>query len=88
MARKLAEDWPDRLQGEPVVLGVDEMGAYSMRLRMLQRTAPQQQFPVRRELLLRVKEAFDREGIEIPIQEMRLHQEPSSKDHPHPKKKS
>ena len=70
------------------MLGVEELGPYSLRLRMLQRTAPQQQFSVRRELLLRVKEAFAREGIEIPIQEMRLNQDKASLEPAHPKKKN
>jgi small-conductance mechanosensitive channel len=71
-ANTLRRDWPDRVLENAQVLGVERVGPYSADLRLLLRTAPQQQFPVRRELLLRIIEAFRRNGIEIPVQMTRL----------------
>lgn len=71
-ARQMRAEMPDVVTDEPQVLGLDDFGEYAIRLRLLLRTAPQQQFPVRRELLLRLREAFQREGIEIPYQQIRV----------------
>jgi small-conductance mechanosensitive channel len=65
-AQKLLADWPDKVAEPPEVLGLDQLGESSLVVRMMVRTFPLMQFPVRRELLLRIKERFDREGIEIP----------------------
>lgn len=65
-ARKLLVDWPDKVAEPPEVLGLDQLGESSLVVRMMVRTFPLMQFPVRRELLLRIKERFDKEGIEIP----------------------
>ncbi len=65
-ARKLLADWPDKVAEPPEVLGLDQLGESSLVVRMMVRTFPLMQFPVRRELLLRIKERFDKEGIEIP----------------------
>ncbi|MBI3927509.1 MAG: mechanosensitive ion channel family protein [Armatimonadetes bacterium] len=66
-AEKLAGEWSDRIPDPPVVLGVDELGDFGPCLRLLLRTAPLSQWEVRRELNRRVKDRFDREGIEIPV---------------------
>jgi len=71
-ANQLRQDWPDRVLEEAQVLGVESVGAYCVELRMLLRTAPQMQFAVRRELLLRIIEAFRQQKIEIPAQFTRL----------------
>ncbi|MBT9583074.1 mechanosensitive ion channel family protein [bacterium] len=71
-ANGLRLDWPDKVLDAAQILGVERIGPYSADLRLLLRTAPQQQFSVRRELLLRVIEAFRRDGIEIPVQMTRL----------------
>ncbi|MHB1162118.1 MAG: mechanosensitive ion channel family protein [Chloroflexota bacterium] len=50
----------------PEVLGVEALGQYQVTLRMLVKTLPSKQWTVARALRVRVKKAFDREGIEIP----------------------
>jgi small conductance mechanosensitive channel len=71
-ANGLRQDWPDRVLSKAEVLGIESIGAYFVELRMLLRTAPQQQFPVRRELLLRALERFAQAGVEIPVPVQRL----------------
>ncbi len=66
-AMQLYSDWPDRVLAEPNMLGVDAFEGSSIVLRMLLRTTPGDQWLVGRELRLRIKQAFDREGIEIPF---------------------
>jgi small-conductance mechanosensitive channel len=71
-ANQLRRDWPEHVLDAPQVLGVEKIAAYGVELRILLRTAPQQQFQVRRELLLRIIETFRLENIEIPLQHLRL----------------
>lgn len=71
-ANQLRREMPDRITDAPEMLGVEAIGAQGIELRMLLRTAPQQQFPVKRELLLRIIETFRLESIEIPLQQLRL----------------
>jgi small conductance mechanosensitive channel len=66
-ARQLAEEWPDRILAEPEMLGADSYNASDITLRMLVRTTPGDQWPVARELRVRIKEAFDAAGITIPF---------------------
>ena len=49
------------------VLGVESFGDSAVHLRMLVKTQPLTQWEVARELRKRLKEAFDREGIVIPL---------------------
>jgi small conductance mechanosensitive channel len=66
-AQTLKEEWPDVLYDDPQVLGVEELGESGIRLRMIVKTAPLEQWRIRRELLLRIKNGFDAHGIEIPF---------------------
>ncbi len=52
---------------EPQVLGVEQLGANSVILRMVVRTEPGEQWAVARAIRLRIKARFDAEGIEIPF---------------------
>ncbi len=52
---------------EPEVLGVEQLGANSVVLRMVVSTEPGEQFAVARAVRARVKARFDSEGIEIPF---------------------
>jgi len=53
---------------EPVkVMGVQELSSSSIVIRLRMRTRPGKQWDVRRLLNLRVKQRFDKEGIEIPF---------------------
>ncbi len=52
---------------EPEVLGVEQLGANSVVLRMVVRTEPGEQWSVARAIRARIKARFDAEGIEIPF---------------------
>jgi small conductance mechanosensitive channel len=66
--RELTQDpeWKDKVISPPEVLGLDVFGESSLEIRIVGDTAPMQQWAVAREFRKRLKEAFDREGIEIP----------------------
>ena len=57
----------DELTECPDVLGVQSLGASGIALRIAVKTEPSVQWGVERELRLRLKEAFDEAGIEIPF---------------------
>lgn len=63
--------WRDAEQGEiieePEVWGVEDFGADSIAIRLAVKTLPGSQWAVARTLRARIKEAFDREGFEIPF---------------------
>lgn len=52
---------------EPEVWGVEDFGPNSLIVRLVVKTRPGSQWDVARELRVRLKEAFDREGLEIPF---------------------
>lgn len=52
---------------EPEVWGVENLGVDGMVIRLVVKTAPLQQWTVARELRRRIKIAFDKAGIEIPL---------------------
>ena len=66
-------DWAERVLEEPEVLGVQELGPDAVAIRMRVKTTPGDQFDVARELQLRVKEAIDAAGIEIPFPQRTVH---------------
>lgn len=80
-AMGLYNDWPGQVLEEPKLQGVDAFEASAIILRMYLRTAPGDQWRVGRELRLRLKQAFDREGIRIPLpqQEVRLRETENAK---------
>jgi moderate conductance mechanosensitive channel len=49
------------------MLGVDALGDSGVVVKLLVKTAPTKQWVVKRELLRRIKNRFDEEGIEIPF---------------------
>ncbi len=55
------------------MLGVDELGESSVRIKFFLKTRPLQQWPVKRELLRRIKNRFDELGIEIPFPQRTIH---------------
>jgi len=83
LARQVADglaadpDWADCLIGTPDVLGVDAINHQGSLIRIWIRTQPHAQWLVGREFRLRLKEAFDREGIAVgrPIQSLQLQKE-------------
>jgi small conductance mechanosensitive channel len=66
-------DEEDAVLEESQILGVQELGDSAVVLRGLLVTAPEQRWAVKREALKRVKERFDREGIEIPYPQRTVH---------------
>jgi moderate conductance mechanosensitive channel len=60
------KDNPDILE-EPEVWGVQSLDPEAIAVRLVLKTAPMQQWAVARRLRERIKERFDREGIEMPL---------------------
>ncbi len=58
---------------DPTVLGVQSLGDSGITLRLVVKTDPSAQWRVQRELRLRIKEAFDAAGIDIPYPQRVLH---------------
>ena len=52
---------------EPVMLGVDRFTESGIIIKFIIETLPDKMFPVRREMLRRIKNEFDRVGIEISV---------------------
>jgi moderate conductance mechanosensitive channel len=65
-ANQVREERPADIIEEPKMLGVDKLGATSVTLRLLAKTATGRQADVARELRRRVKLTFDQEGINTP----------------------
>jgi len=61
-----AEDWKTRLLEEPVVAGVESIVGGVVTVRVIAKCAPNESFPVSREIRERVKAAFDQAGIQAP----------------------
>ena len=61
---------------EPELLGVDSFADSSIIVKILVKTAPLKQWIVKRELLRRIKNRFDEEGIEIPLSYQRIYYTP------------
>ena len=57
----------DELMERPEVWGIQNLGASGIAIRLVVKTEPSMQWAVERELRLRVKEALDEAGIEIPF---------------------
>jgi moderate conductance mechanosensitive channel len=61
------EQWSGLLLGQPEVWGVEELGENGIKIRLVAKTRPLEQWKVERELRARIKAAFEREGVEIPL---------------------
>jgi small-conductance mechanosensitive channel len=68
IGKALAEDknWRKVIKSPPQVLRVDNLGDSGIDIKILGDVKPMQQWAVMGELRLRIKKAFDAEGIEIP----------------------
>ena len=60
-------EFKDAITEEPVMLGVDRFAESGPVIKFMMKTAPDQRFRVRREMLRRIKLRFDELGIEIPV---------------------
>jgi small-conductance mechanosensitive channel len=69
---KLAEDWPDRVLEQPSLLGVEKLDDAGVTIRSIVKTPPFKQPDVLREWRRRVKDEFDRAGIEFAQKSMLL----------------
>ena len=58
----------------PTIAGVTDLAHSGVDIRMVAKTKPMEQWGVEREMRKRIKEAFDRENIEIPYSKMVLYQ--------------
>ncbi len=65
--------WETKLDGAPEVAGVQGLDDSAVTLRTMLRTQPGFQWEVAREFRRRVKNRFDREGIEIPFPQRTVH---------------
>jgi len=68
VCQEMAEDpgWKADILSTPQVLRVDNLGDSGIEIKILGDTMPIRQWAVMGELRLRLKRAFDAEGIEIP----------------------
>jgi moderate conductance mechanosensitive channel len=64
---RLHEDWPDRVTEKPSILGIEQLGAEGITIRCVTKTPPMKQWDVMREWRKRIKEEFERQGIELPL---------------------
>jgi small conductance mechanosensitive channel len=60
-------DWQDKLLEEPQVVGVESMTGSVVTIRVIAKTAPEQQYGVSREIRERVKAAFDANDVKGPV---------------------
>jgi small conductance mechanosensitive channel len=67
IGERWATENPDRLLEAPEVQGVLALGPSGVGVRLIVKVPPGTQAGVERELRLRIKDGFDREGIEIPF---------------------
>ena len=60
-------DWQAALLEEPNVVGVESITGSVVTIRVIAKTAPEQQYGVSREIRERVKVAFDSHGVKVPV---------------------
>ena len=65
---EMASAWQEvqGLQAEPDVLGINSLDDSAVTIRIVARCNVKENFGVERELRLRIKKRFDKEGINIP----------------------
>lgn len=75
VCKELAKDkeWRDRIMSVPEVLRVDNLGDSGIDIKILGEVKPLEQWGVMGELRLRLKKAFDAEGIEIPWPHLKVY---------------
>jgi moderate conductance mechanosensitive channel len=77
VGKKMAADdnWKDFITVAPAFLRVDSFDDSSVAIKIVGITIPAKQWDVSGELRKRIKEAFDKEGIEIPFPQRVIHYE-------------
>ena len=66
------EDFRDFILGEPDIFGLDRFGESAIVIKGRIRTAPGKQWMIGREFNRRLKQRFDKEGVEIPFPHRKL----------------
>ena len=66
VGERLYNDWPDRVLERPAILGVEDLSTDGVKIRLIAKTSPLKQWDVMRDWRKRIKEEFDRSGIEMP----------------------
>jgi len=61
----LHQDWPERVSEKPMILGVEKLATDGVVIRCIVKTPPMKNWEVMREWRRRIKEEFDRKGIEL-----------------------
>ena len=82
VAKDLASDpvFSSSILSSLEILGLNELADSAVVIRMRIKTIPMKQWGVRREFLRRIKERFDREGIEIPFPHRTIYINSEKKD--------
>jgi moderate conductance mechanosensitive channel len=71
--------WANRIAGELEIIGVERFADSAVVLRSRLKVVPAvEQWNVRREFLKRLKAAYDKRGIEIPVPQLKVFVENSS----------
>jgi small conductance mechanosensitive channel len=80
VGKELAEDpeYSSKIVDPPHVLRVDNFSESSIELKIIGETAPIEQWGIMGELRLRLKKAFDAEGIHIPYPQRTVHMAPDA----------
>ena len=61
------DEWRDKILEDPVVAGVESVTGNAVTIRVIVKCTPNEHLAVQRELRERIKAAFDREGVQIPV---------------------
>lgn len=72
---EVRQDMADKIVDGPTVLGVSGLGSGAVNMTIVAIAKPMKHWEVERELRLRIKEAFDREGIEMPYNKVVVYSE-------------
>ena len=68
-------EFVDSVIDDPIMLGVDRFTDYGVVIKFMLKTKPDEMFPVRRQMLRRIKNKFDEVGIEISVPHRVIHQQ-------------
>lgn len=76
VGKELAEDskWKEKIIKAPEFVRIDKFGDSAIDIKIIGETRPLEQWGVVGELRKRIKIAFDKEGIEIPLPQRVIHQ--------------